>query len=195
MTKMLIDAGYDASAGEIHTSGLNYARNYGVSNCFQFDLLRTPFVKEFDTIGMFDVLEHLDDEKAALDAVSMSLKPQGKLILTVPAYNFLWNRSDAVAYHKRRYTRKYINELLSANGYKILKTKYFFASLVPLLILRRFINKDDGSPVKKDEHGNEIKQSVILNALLNIVLSVEFLLFKLIPLPFGGSIIVVAEKK
>ncbi len=194
VTRILKNDGYDISVGEIYVTGLKYAQTYGITNCYQFDLLQTPFVDEFDTICMFDVLEHLEDEKLTLNNVSKSLKKNGKVILTVPAYNFLWNRDDAIAFHKRRYTKKYLKKVLIANGFEVIKVKYFFASLIPLLLLRRFLNRDDGSSIRDEEFNVDLKQSFLINSVLNIILSIEYFIFMILPLPFGGSIIAVARK-
>ncbi len=194
VTIMLKDDGYDIAAGEIHTAGLKYAQAYGVLKCYQFDLFKIPFINEFDTICMFDVLEHLEYEKEALNNISKSLTENGKLILTVPAYNVLWNRDDAIAFHKRRYTKHHLNKTLIENGFEIIESKYFFASILPLLLLRRFLNKDDGSQIKSDESTMDVKQPFFINSMLNFILSIEFIFFKLLPIPFGGSIIVVARK-
>ena len=98
VSRYLEGNGYrDISVGEMHYAGLRYAQEYGINNCFQFDLLRSPFENEFDTVGMFDVLEHIDDDCFALKNVSRMLRNNGVVVLTVPAHMWLWTRSDAVA--------------------------------------------------------------------------------------------------
>ena len=68
---------------------------------------RLPFGEEtFDLIAMLDVLEHVDEETAALKAAAARLAPGGRLLITVPAYQFLWSKLDELAGHKRRYTRR-----------------------------------------------------------------------------------------
>ena len=102
----LLNSGYDVSVGEIHLSGLKFAQEKGIKNCYQFDLFSPPFEDEFDAIGLFDVIEHLDDDVRAINEVTTMLKPGGKIFITVPAHQWLWSRIDAVANHKRRYSIK-----------------------------------------------------------------------------------------
>jgi len=194
ITRMIQESGYNISAGEIHLAGLKYAKSYNISKCYQFDLYRTPFIEEFDTICMFDVLEHLENENNALTNIAKALNQNGKLVLTVPAYNFLWSRDDVIAAHKRRYTKKHLETAVIQNGFKIVESKYFFSSILPFLFIRKIINRDKGTPINNQEHGSGMQQSSFVNIILNLVLSIEFYIFKIFSLPFGGSIILIARK-
>ena len=86
----------------MHLSGLKYAKEYGIKECYQFNLLDTPFEDEFNAVCMFDVLEHIKEDALALKNVNKSLTHKGKLVLTVPSHMWLWNRDDAIAGHKTR---------------------------------------------------------------------------------------------
>ncbi|WP_141266834.1 bifunctional 2-polyprenyl-6-hydroxyphenol methylase/3-demethylubiquinol 3-O-methyltransferase UbiG [Thermodesulfovibrio sp. Kuro-1] len=109
ISKYLFENGYkNICVGDIHMKGLKYAKKYGISECYQFDLLQSPFENEFDAICMFDVLEHLSDEDLALKNIYKMLNYNGKVILTVPAHMWLWNRMDDILGHKRRYTKTQI---------------------------------------------------------------------------------------
>ncbi len=195
VTKMLVDHGYKAAAGELHIKGLKFAQKYGITELYRFDLFNNPFKDHFNAIGMFDVLEHLDDEKQALQGIYNMLKPDGKLIITVPAHQWLWNRKDAVNDHKRRYELETLKLLLTNNGFEIKYASHFFLFILPFLYLRKIINKDDGSKVKHEEYLKDKKVDSIMNKILNGISYLEFLLFKNTNITFGGSIRIVAIKR
>ena len=116
----------DISVGEMHLNGLRYAKSYGISECYQFNLLDSPFKDEFDAICLFDVLEHIENDGLALQNACKSLKNTGYVVITVPAHMWLWNRNDVVAGHKVRYTKKQLIKKLKANNFDILRARYFF---------------------------------------------------------------------
>ena len=88
-------------------------------------------------IGLFDVLEHIELRDDFLREIWRVLSPDGSLILTVPALNWLWSAADEHAGHFIRYSQRSIRRELAKNGFKIQRSQYFFASLVlPLLLLR-----------------------------------------------------------
>lgn len=183
------------SVGEMHLSGLKYAKEYGVKECYQFNLLDTPFENEFDAVCMFDVLEHIKEDALALKNVNKSLAHKGKLVLTVPSHMWLWNRGDAIAGHKTRYIKKELINKLEDNGFKILKARYFFMSITPLFFLRTILNRDDKSEVKEAEYNKDISMNPILNGVLLFISRVENKISHFFPNIFGGSLLVIAKKK
>lgn len=195
VSRFLQKKGYNnISVGEMHLNGLKYAQTYGIENCYQFDLLDAPFEKEFDVVCMFDVLEHIEADEEALHNVSKILNKKGKIILTVPAHMWLWNRDDAVAGHKKRYTKKQLIEILERNGFEILFARYFFMFITPLLVLRRIFNKDNKKIVKNEEYGNEITINPIINWILLKLSKFENKINKYLPNLFGGSLFIIARK-
>ena len=92
-----------------------------------------PFNGLFDTICLFDVLEHIDNDLRSLKKIYDHLNVDGKIILTVPAYKFLWSGHDVASHHKRRYTKKKIINLLSDSGFKICYSTYFNTILFPII--------------------------------------------------------------
>ena len=88
-------------------------------------------------IGLFDVLEHVEDRQRLLVEIRRVLTSSGELIITVPALRCLWSAADEHAGHFVRYSRKKLKQELNANGFKLKESHYFFATLVlPLLLLR-----------------------------------------------------------
>ena len=194
VTRYLIEKGYDVSSGEIHISGLKYAKSYGVKNCYQFDIYKQPFEKEFDAVGMFDVLEHLENDQLALKKIHEMLNPKGHLLLSVPAGMWLWSREDKVAGHKRRYSKKDLVTLLEATGYEVKYISYMFSAILPLLILRRFIRPDSDNRVEFFEYSISTKMPKSLNFFLLWLTRIESTLGRLQSYIYGGSILVVAKK-
>ena len=195
VTRYLMQKGYqNVAVGEMHLSGLEYAKTYGVNNCYQFDLLRSPFQNEFETVCMFDVLEHIEDTELALDKVHQMLSEGGYAVFTVPAHSWLWNRDDKIAGHKKRYTKKEIISELENAGFKIEVAKYFFISIVPLLFLRTILNRDSDEPVREEEYSKEIIINKVFNSILLKIMRLENKIHKYIPNLFGGSLFIIGKK-
>lgn len=89
--------------------------------------------------GLFDVLEHIEDEAPALNLVHSTLEPSGRLFLTVPAYQFLWSSEDDVAGHFRRYTIPRLRRVLAGGNFQIEFSSYFFTPLPPFIYFSRTI--------------------------------------------------------
>ncbi len=194
ITRCLLESGYnDISVGEVHLSGLEYAKSYGIKQRYQFDLMKTPFHEHFDAVGMFDVLEHIDDDELAVKNIYKMLKPGGKAIVTVPAHKWLWSKQDAVAYHRRRYEVDQLKDMFERNSFKILEARTFFISILPLLYLRSFVDRDNGV-LKDNDFKERFKVNPVINFILGQILSIENRLLKNVSLRQGGSILVVAER-
>lgn len=195
VTRFLIKNGYkNISVGEMHLDALDYAKSYGIEERYCFNILNTPFENEFDCICAFDVVEHIEDDKLCIQNIHKMLKKEGKLAISVPAFNFLWSRHDVDLGHKRRYTKKTMKSLLENNGFKITEMKYFFISIIPLLYLRAILNPPprdlDYIPI-----GDNIQKiNPIINQILNVILKVENKLIPYLPNLFGGSLFVIAKK-
>jgi SAM-dependent methyltransferase len=186
VARMLADRGYRVAASDIHREALDHARAKGLTDLYQFDLARSPFCEQFDAVGLFDVLEHVDDDHAALEAVWRALRPGGRLVLTVPAHAWLWSGSDAIAGHRRRYGPAELRGRVRAAGFDVLHCRCFFVALVPWLLLRRLL----GSA------GQTAGLNVIpvANGLMSAMLEVEDHLLGPLRPGIGGSIALVAQR-
>lgn len=196
VSRFLIENGYlKLSVGEIHLNGLRYAISYGIKDCYQFDLLRTPFKDEFDAVCMFDVLEHIENDSLALQNINAMLKKNGYIIISVPAHMWLWNREDRIAGHKRRYTKKSLHDLLIKNNFEIIEEKYFFIFITPLLFLRKILNPDRNEVLEASELNINLSINKYINRILFYINKLEAKLSKFLPNIFGGSIFVIARKR
>jgi len=145
--------------------------------------------KQFDIITIFDVLEHIENDLAALTAIHSRLKTDGRLILTVPAYPFLWSELDLVNHHKRRYLRTRLNKLFHQAGFIVLYSTYFNTLLLPVILAARAVNKIIGNRKFIDAK----MPSEIVNSALTRIFYSERTVMPAISLPFGLSILVVAQ--
>lgn len=99
----------------------------------------------YDLIGAFDVIEHIEDDRAALTSITGKLKRGGSLVLTVPAHPWLWSAHDTVNHHKRRYSRRALKRLVDRSPLKLMKIGYFNSLLFPLAVAKRVASQIRGS--------------------------------------------------
>jgi len=149
-----------------------------------------PYNEKFDLICMFDVLEHIQDDKKALIKIAGLLKPAGTLIITVPAYSWLYGAHDKMLHHFRRYSKNTLNEIINYSDLKVLKSSYFNTLLFPLVILARLTDmlKNSDASIGYSTPNN------IVNHLFYRVFSIETILLNKTNLPFGASIVAVCRK-
>ncbi|MFQ5572316.1 MAG: class I SAM-dependent methyltransferase [Rhodothermales bacterium] len=153
-------------------------------------LSNMPFDEKFDLVCLFDVLEHIDDDLAAVRAVGTMLAPRGKVLITVPAYRFLWSAHDVVNHHKRRYVRRELAHLVEQAGMIVKYATYFNTLLFPLITGIRAWNNLLGKKGRSD-FSMPLKP---VNAMLKNVLASERFCMPGMSLPFGVSILLLVEK-
>jgi 2-polyprenyl-3-methyl-5-hydroxy-6-metoxy-1,4-benzoquinol methylase len=191
--RSLLQAGFcNLSIGEIHKNGLLYAKQYGLKNLYQFDLRAAPFREHFDVVALFDVLEHIEDDRLALEKIHRMLRPGGRVILTVPAHRWLWSRIDELAGHHRRYDRKSLASVLTSSGFEVLASRYIFTALVPGLLARKFLSRK--ATRETVESGCGLKVSRLGNLFLELATGPGDLLLSPLRHVTGGSILAVARK-
>jgi SAM-dependent methyltransferase len=105
------------------------------------DDLKSADLPAVDAVTFFDVLEHLDDDKAALEAAGARLKPGGLVLATVPAYPWLWSSHDVWNHHRRRYTRETFNSVLRSAALEPVVLTYYNNRLFPLALLPRLLDR------------------------------------------------------
>jgi SAM-dependent methyltransferase len=151
-----------------------------------------PFADEsFDLVTALDVVEHLDDDIAGLKEMNRVLKADGKTLIFVPAFMWLWGVQDDISNHRIRYTREQIVERLNAAGFKIERATYANITFFLPILLGRFFMKVTGI---KPESENNVNVSA-LNGIFGKIFSAEKYWLKKSNFPFGVSIVIVATKK
>lgn len=142
--------------------------------------------ESFDLICLFDVLEHIEDDIAALSSLKGLLTDGGTVLVTVPAYRWLWSTHDLVLHHKRRYTSRELKHKLRGLGFNVLKISYFNTLLFPFIggarLLDRLLGRETAS-------GTSVPPTLINSALFNIF-SLERFFLHWLKFPFGVSILV-----
>ncbi len=139
---------------------------------------------------MFDVIEHIKEERQILNLCSDLLTEKGKIFITVPAYQWLWSVHDDYFHHERRYTKKSLQKILNESEFKILDCGYFNSLLFPVAVIQRLLEKLVGAG-----RGNVTLPNKLINQILMRIFSLESKLYKFSRFSFGLSIWMVAEKK
>lgn len=185
VSSFLAEKGYVVTGYEYYREAINMA--WPGFKKVQGDANNLPFKENcFDIVGLFDVIEHFNDDASPLKEVMRVVKKGGMVVITVPAREELWSYIDEKALHKRRYTKEMLKQIFSEVGLALLLLEYMFMSLYfPMKRLRG----------KNKKTNNQFKINRFVNTLLKIIFNFESLISICLPLPVGTSIIAVARKK
>jgi SAM-dependent methyltransferase len=169
-----------------------------------------PFEEgSFDLVALLDTVEHVPDEDRAFEECRRVLRapqpgegqPGGKLLITVPAFMFLWSRNDVLNMHQRRYTAPELKARLQRHGFKVLRISYnnsfLFLPSAALILLRRGRAEPELASPHFDEAAYQVEMEPappLLNRVLTGVGKAEVALLRRVNLPVGTSIIAIAEK-
>jgi SAM-dependent methyltransferase len=146
------------------------------------------FNRQFDLIVLFDVIEHIDDDGESLRVLCKLLNPGGRIVLTVPAFSYLWSQHDEENHHKRRYSRKSLSSLVLSNGLSLDYISYFNFWLFPLVAGIRVIRK----VIPYKESWQDMKlPAAFLNRILQFIFKSERHLIGKRYLPFGMSLVAI----
>jgi SAM-dependent methyltransferase len=154
--------------------------------------LALPFRDEcFDLVSAFDVLEHCEPESGALKEMHRVLAPRGRLLLSVPAYQWAWTDHDVQAGHYRRYTRPRLLAAVEGAGLVVRRCTHGFAGVFPMFAAERVVRR-----LRRPEpnEGSLPQVSPTLDSLFMKLSRVESRLLRRRDLPFGSSIFLSAEK-
>lgn len=176
---------------DISEEAIRFCKKRNLKNIYLAGVEKTGFRENyFDLVAMFDVLEHVEEKSSLLESARI-LKESGYLLVTVPAYMWLWSKWDDVLHHKRRYTKSNLMKVLKENGFKVVFTSYLYPHLVIPVFFIRFLK----SKLQSHEYESDFKMSSpFLNQVLLFIARIQIKLMQLIPLPFGTSIICLAQK-
>lgn len=195
----LVDAGFDVVLVEPGDAGAAQAKARGLENVICATTHTAKFIPgSMPAAGLFDVIEHIEDDLVFLKALRPSIEAGGRVYLTVPAYSFLWSDEDVSAGHYRRYTLEQIEGVLMSAGFEIEFSSYIFRFLpLPVYLLRTLPYKLSFSKAEKSPDQAARDHAVaggmkknILDSLLRSEISI---LSRNKSMKFGGSCLVVAR--
>ena len=185
--------GLQLAGSELSIRGLLLAaaRVNGVE-LLQMDARSIPYVSHFDGIGIFDVIEHIEEDQAVLSELFRSLRPGGILFITVPQHPFLWSSVDVFAKHVRRYRRQDLLRMLKEAGFEIRQEDSFVSLLLPLLVAARWMRGRDGNSECSEA---ELRLPTWVDRPLAWIMRLEELMMRAgISFPAGGSLLIVARR-
>jgi len=185
---------------DVAEEAIEFCRRRGHDDVRRADLTRLDGWRdgEFDLVTALDVIEHIDDDRAAVREIVRVTRPGGHLLVTVPAFPGLWSDHDEVNHHQRRYRGREIRELLAANGCDIVRFTYINTFLFPVAWVvrtwqqaRRRLFGPPAHPPRTDF----VDYHPVVNALLLAVFTAETPLVTTTGLPFGLSALCLARKR
>jgi len=140
----------------------------------------------YHLIALLDVLEHIQDDKASLVSIQRKLAPGGRILLTVPANQWMWSAHDAVHHHHRRYSKRSLQQVVAEAGLQVHRISYFNTLLFPLAAAARIAGKLTGKKESDDK-----MPPPALNRMLAAVFGMERHLVGRVPLPAGVSLVAI----
>tara|TARA_B100000427_G_C15402443_1_gene548281 strand:+ start:199 stop:939 length:741 start_codon:yes stop_codon:yes gene_type:complete len=184
----------DLVAFEKNEYALKTAKSKKIGEIYKAELpdkLPNTVKTNFDLIVLLDVLEHIDDDSKSLTTVRKLMNNKGIILITVPAFQWLWSEHDVIHHHKRRYSKSELREKLDSSGFRIKYISYFNTLLFPFALVERIGQKifSPSNPEILELPNNKI------NFLLEKIFSLEAIFMNKISLPFGLSLVAIAEKK
>lgn len=181
--------------GDALLEGLEIAaRRVPSASFYRMDATKIPFRRAFDIVTALDVLEHVDDDIAAIDEIASAVRPGGGMIVTAPQHRSLWSAQDVGAGHVRRYRAGQLRRRLESRGLEIVRATSFVSLLLPLLAVSRWTGE-------ARRRGSEIDVLATLRPRrlerpLSATMRLERGLIRLgASFPFGGSVMVVARPR
>lgn len=192
---------FECIGSEIYLQGLAFAKEkFPAVKFIQLDATapEIPYKEHFDLVGAFDVLEHIENDTCAITNINKLLKKDGKFIVLVPQYKFMWSKLDELVSHKRRYSKKEMFTKLRDDGFEIEFSSSFVFALFPFMLASRMFAKIFDRRTESDE--DALKRNVEfpkwVNAIFSAISKLDIYLIRLgIALPFGGTLVVVARKR
>lgn len=186
----LLSQQYTAYGTDTSELAIDFCRRRGLTTafCCTLDSFPHPDLR-FGLITALDVIEHVDDDLGVVRQAAGYLEPGGALLVTVPAYQFLWSAHDDRNHHKRRYVRPRLRDVLVRAGLKVEMLSYYNTLLFPLALIERLTEK-----LLRLRNDELALPPPILNRLFEFVFALERVPLRATSFPFGLSLIAVARK-
>jgi 2-polyprenyl-3-methyl-5-hydroxy-6-metoxy-1,4-benzoquinol methylase len=182
---------FEAYGTDTSELAIEFCRQRGLANsfCCALDTFPHPELR-FDLITLLDVIEHIDNDIGVLRQAFGFTKPDGHVLVTVPAYQFLWSRHDDLNHHKRRYSKSQLKKALEATGFTVEKLSYYNSLLFPTALVSRLAERF----IKPKTDTTLDLPPRFINSRLESIFGFERFLLRKISFPFGLSLIALAKK-
>jgi len=188
----------DAVGLDISPEAIAFAASRGAENLVLGTVASPPFPDgTFDVALALDVIEHVDDDQALLEGLRKLVKPNGFVIITVPAFQSLWSDHDVINRHCRRYRSGQLGERIEASGLEIDRITYCNTSLFPLVCLVRWGQRlvQLFRPKQEAEADSDLRgYPAPVNELLYRLMLLENRVMRRFDLPVGVSILAIARR-
>lgn len=182
-------SGFDPYLTPKETNDIKILVDKGVNFYKQFNHLANT---TYEVVTALDVIEHIEDDKQALIGIRKILKPDGKLLLTIPSHPWLYSLYDAAVGHYRRYTSASIQNVLTETGFTVVEQRYFFIFLIPAsLFIRYYLLVKKMMGRKTSIHELPLNPLGIFSLAIRIE---DFLMNRGVKFPCGVSLFVHARK-
>jgi SAM-dependent methyltransferase len=172
---------------------VEYSKKRGLTDVFQMPVQQFPRDRyNVKAAILLDVIEHIDDDLEVLKAAREIVGPDGRVIVTVPAYMWMWSAHDVVHHHKRRYNAESLKAVLDRAGLEPIKLTYYNTLLFPLAAVKKLMDRGK-DPAAASEAVEE--PSPLVNSVFKTVFAAEKHIIPNVNLPFGVSLLAVARPK
>lgn len=172
---------------------LAYCQKRGLKNTRLIQSADEVEAENYDLVGSFDVLEHIEDDQSVIEALHRSLKPGGVLMVTVPALKVLWGGEDVVSHHVRRYTRSEVKAKIQRAGFEVIQASYFNSLLFPMILAVRVFHRLFRPHTLTQSDVKPI--SPLFNGVFCRMFALERKLLGVVSLPVGASLLVIARRR
>jgi SAM-dependent methyltransferase len=190
--RMLRELGYTRSEGlDASEEAVRWCAEKGYGKVTRGDVCALPFADEtFDCVLATDIIEHVDDDVTALREIRRVLKPDGRVLITVPAFMALWGLQDEVGQHKRRYRARQLRTRAESVGLRAGTSFYFnYLLFLPILGVRSLVRRA-GIRLQNENQLN----SPLLNRVLRVIFRFDVWSARVLHPPFGVSYLMIAGR-
>ena len=146
--------------------------------------------QSYDMVAILDVLEHVEDDSAALKAIARRLRPGGTILITVPQYPWMWSGHDVANHHFRRYTKATLRAVIADAGLRLTMLESFNSLLFPLAAIDRIVARVTGRTGSDDA-----LPPAPVNALFEKIFGLERYLVGRVPMPPGVSLVAIVSAR
>jgi ubiquinone/menaquinone biosynthesis C-methylase UbiE len=181
---------------DMSADAIRFARSRCDSPMLLGDITQVPLESgSVDLVTAFDIIEHVDDDAAALRELARVCRPGGHMFITVPAFQFLWGNQDVISHHRRRYTLAAVERSVRAAGFEPRRLSYFNALLFPAVAAVRLARRLRGEPKGEIKSDFTMTKPGLVNDVLTRVFAAEGRMLTRFRLPVGVSVVCLAERR